>query len=248
MKDKQPIGYPKGISRKDKMHVRNMVNQVRDFTKDSHLSTFWKGRTVVVSCSSGIDSTCLADIMYRVWRIAGNNPVHVVYVNHNLRPAENKVEIELLEKFSKERDLKFSVLDGKVSKGKNLQDRARQIRYEALSSFCQANGYNHVFIAHNKNDVYEGMMIKLFQGRVDKQNGVRIVYGLRPRHITSYKGFTLYIYRPLLDLTREDVERYMRTMDIPWHEDSSNATDAYLRNYIRHHVIPHTFLGNNQNG
>lgn len=243
MKDKRSVGYPNGVSRKDKMHVRNMVNHVRDFIESSSRIKAREG--IIVSCSAGIDSTCLADILHRVWRISERNTPYIAYVNHGLRPKENNIEISMLKEFSRSRNMNIAILDGKVKKGSGLQNRAREKRYNALTHLCDISGIKHIFVAHNKNDVFEGMMIKLFQGRVDKayDNGQRVVWGLRPISNTECPEH-FNIFRPLLDFTRGDIEKYMKTMNVPWHEDSSNATDDYLRNFIRHNVIPHTFLGN----
>ena len=233
-KDKNPVGYHFPSLRKDRMHVRNMINHVRTFIEENVPA----GDTICVSCSAGIDSMCLADILYRVYRISERNPVCVLHVNHGLRPMENPIEHDLIASNCKEKGLDSHILDGKINKGVGLQDRARSVRYKAIFDFASKANVKDIFVAHNKNDVVEGMMIKLFQGRIDNSDGQFKVYGLKPNHNIG----TFTIFRPLLSFTRKDVERYMKTMNLKWHEDSSNKTDDYLRNYIRHNVIPKTFL------
>jgi len=246
MKDKSPVGYPKEISAKDRHHVRRMINSVRKFVESDTEECYCiqPSESIAISCSAGIDSMCLADILYRVWRISKRNPVVVLHVNHGLRPKENPIEHALLQSFCSERNLSLMILDGRIEKGTALQERARNTRYNAIYSAAKKLTISNIFIAHNKNDSIESIIIRTFQGRVTSNAGDMCVFGIRSVSPTYYEGKSYVKLRPLLSFTRGDIERYMRAMNISWHEDSSNGTDDYLRNYIRHNVMPHTFLGN----
>jgi tRNA(Ile)-lysidine synthase len=238
MKDKLPIGYPSDILRADKYFVRNIVNNVRDFILEVPA-----GQTLAISCSGGIDSICLADVLYRVYRISLQNPVVVLHVMHGLRPEENEKEKSLLMDFADNRNLPIYFLDGKVSKGNGLQERARKIRYNAIFQKCKELNISNLFVAHNKNDSIESMLIRLFQGRVSNNEKQLVVYGIEEKRSHIHDNYNVDIFRPFLKFTRKDIERYASSMHLTWHEDSSNQTDNYLRNKIRHNIIPQTFLG-----
>ena len=221
------INYPERICGSDKAFVRRIINHVRDFINVNNLNK------IVIACSGGLDSICLADICKQVSIINGTD-FRIAYVNHGLRPDENKKEIELINSLS----LPNSILLGGVEQGANLEARAREVRYFVLKSFCNSFGYNCLFVAHNADEDLETMIMRLADNKYIREETFgafqRIAYGIKPHSIIN----DLSIYRPLLSFTKEDLRRYNTIMGIKWLEDSSNALLQYKRNIIRHKIMP----------
>ncbi len=248
------ILYPESLSIADRRHCRRMIVAVRDELWCNH---------AIVSCSAGIDSTVLVHALGQATRI---NPMRsiptgsslpevrsdlalleenkikttAVYLNHHLRPNEVSKEAEHVEKITKE-SLSYvtPTIDLDIEKGLSLQERARDARYKALEKLAlkiptdQKLYYTvNIFTAHNMNDVAETKLFQFIKGR--KVNGIP-----KKRLISKYlSDRTIFLVRPFIKFSREDIERYARCFNLSWCEDSSNDSDFYTRNKIRHHLIP----------
>lgn len=250
-KDYNPIKYPKGTSAKDRRFVRRLITDVR-----KKIDGF---DVVVIACSGGIDSTVLAHAISQGWGInpfvdylnleTNSNKFSTIaaYVNHKLRSEEelNK-EIDFIKSnvgsWMTEESL---VVDGDfdTSHG-NIQDSARTIRYQLLNLACRKlSGITLPLVkakvskrialltAHNANDEVETRLFKYLTGRSDT--------GILPKYELIIERLRFgAVIRPLLHFTRKDIERYAEVFNLTWCEDSSNCTDKYTRNKIRHHLIP----------
>ena len=117
-----------------------------------------------------------------------------------------------------------------VPSGPSLQDRARYARYKALAEL--APKFSVVMTAHNLNDNAETKLYQFLKGQ--KANGIPSFRRLDSTDVLSH----VYLSRPLLQFSRKDIEVYARCFRLKWCEDSSNKTDHYARNKIRHHLIP----------
>lgn len=107
----------------------------------------------------------------------------------------------------------------------SIQMAARDLRYSWFNELCDQNGFQYIVTAHHLNDSIETVLINLARG-----TGLEGLTGI------SAKSGNLI--RPLLFATRTDLENYSAQHEVAWREDSSNATDDYQRNFIRHHVVP----------
>lgn len=107
----------------------------------------------------------------------------------------------------------------------SIQMAARELRYDWLKDVRQKNGYDFIVIAHHADDAIETFFINLLRG-----TGIAGLHGISSIH----DG----VIRPLLCFWREEIEKYAKDKKLKWREDSSNASDKYERNKIRHHVIP----------
>lgn len=235
--DMMPIEYPKGVSISDRRHCRKMIVEVkRCLCLDFHF----------IACSGGLDSTVLVHAAGQALRIGlprnysgVGDMVAAVYLNHHLRSeAELLKEVEHVKALSEACLMTPALIQSlQVKKGSALQMRARDARYKALldmaSEYCNNNpGFVrptkvHIVTAHNSNDYAETKLYQFITGK--EQNGIP-----RFRMMTDRVG----LIRPLLGFTRKDIERYARCFQLTWCEDSSNETDQYTRNKIRHHLIP----------
>ena len=107
----------------------------------------------------------------------------------------------------------------------SIQMAARHLRYEWLERIRQEQGFACIALAHHKNDSTETVLLNLIRG-----TGVSGLHGILPK-----RG---HLVRPLLTFTREQIEAFMEEVNLPYREDSSNASAKYARNKIRLEVIP----------
>jgi tRNA(Ile)-lysidine synthase len=154
----------------------------------------------------------------------------VCHCNFQLRGEESDADEMLVEKFAKQLGVpffveRFDTTAYAVSRGISVQLAARELRYNWFERICNEQGFSHTAVAHNHNDTVETFFINLFRG-----SGVRGLDGIPSRNGR--------IIRPLLFAERARINEYALEHRIPWREDSSNLKDAYLRNRIRHRVIP----------
>lgn len=183
------------------------------------------GNHIVIGCSGGLDSTVLAHAHTCVRTIGPHIESTLVYVNHNLRTSEEiEKDIEHVNFLGKEFGMNVLVESIHITKG-NVQLEARDARYGVLAKVASGLG-GSVLLAHHANDVAESKLFQFLTGRE--------VIG-----ITPWFSFNDVVFgRPLLNITRSDLERYASIWKLNWSEDSSNSTDKYTRNKIRHHLIP----------
>jgi len=216
------LHFPAGTSRKDRVLCWDMTKM---YVPESNAE-------VVVACSGGIDSTALANAVAQcIYLDHGDSIITLAYVNHGLR-SEVDSEIEHIKDLSGKLCADYIILDGRIDPNKpGIQERARKKRYQLLNDFCQGlpkvrRQYVYLLTAHNANDQAETVLFRTMMGR--KQTKI-------PKRVHKSWG---QIYRPFLRFTRQDIEKYAKVFNLSWCEDSSNATDKYTRNKIRHHLIP----------
>lgn len=238
--DVEKIQYPENLSASDRRLCRKMIVSIGQYSDTMD--------NLIVSCSGGIDSTVLAHAVGQSLRIKPCNNrgakifATAIYINHNLRPEEVQKEIEHVRNLSN-KHLSFCLdpIDLHLEKGPGLQERARKARYEALQALAQdvaikVGGTVAVLMAHSSNDNAETKLFQFIKGY--SVNGI-------PSNRKLGDSSNAYVCRPFLNFSRSDIERYAHCFNLSWCEDSSNKTDNYTRNKIRHHLIP--WIENNIN-
>ncbi|HHT27237.1 MAG TPA: tRNA lysidine(34) synthetase TilS [Firmicutes bacterium] len=184
------------------------------------------GDSVVVACSGGPDSLALLSILARL-RDAYDLTLTAVYVDHRLRP-ESADEGEFVKEQAErwgiaalvrqvERDLHVS--------GQSLQALARNERYRLLEQVAEERQAQRIAVGHNADDQMETLMMRVLRG-----TGIPGLAGIPPVNGR--------IIRPLLYARRSDIEAYCRRLRLTPIQDPSNSCDDYLRNRIRHHLMP----------
>ena len=186
---------------------------------------FKEDAKILVAVSGGVDSM----VMLRLLHDAGVNMV-VAHCNFKLRGKESDddetfVKIEAQKLGIECRVKNFDTAEFAKKNGISIQMAARKMRYEWFNELSENEGYEAIAIAHNKDDSIETLFINIARG-----TGIQ--------GLTSIKPANGKIIRPLLFAWRADIEDYAEKQKINFREDSSNATDKYARNYIRHNVIP----------
>lgn len=181
-----------------------------------------------IAVSGGVDSMVMLDIAGQYCQ-RHNLKLHAVTIDHGLRQ-ESADEAQFVANYiAKSRyAIEHHIIYWHKSKGllnKNInQQDAREARYHLLYDYCYQNGISELIIAHHQNDIAEGLLINLSRG-----SGVDGVCGYRE---TRYQD-SIHIIRPLLELTRKEIEQYAKAQNIPWCEDPSNQAAKYLRSHMR---------------
>ena len=200
-----------------------MIAEVHDFIADNRLAGH--GERILLAVSGGIDSMVMAHLFLHLpWETG------IAHCNFSLRGNESDLDEVLVRKFSASNNLpfftvRFNTSDYAVSKRLSIQMAARKLRYDWFEETRKKNGYDLIAVAHNLNDKVETMLINLVRG-----TGLAGISGIRP---VSGK-----IIRPLLFATREMIEKYRSDHEIEFREDRSNSDTKYIRNKIRHKIIP----------
>lgn len=166
--------------------------------------------------------------------------LYVITVNHNIRPAEESagdaVFVKNLCKKLQEQcgfsipckvvELEPGAVSAEAEKrGAGIEDAARSLRYQAFEEFCTEYQLDALCLAHNKNDQLETLLMRFLQG-----SPAEAAAGIR-----SQRG---HFVRPLLNIERSEIEEYLKSQNISWRTDKTNFETEYLRNKIRHKLIP----------
>ncbi|MFL9843274.1 tRNA lysidine(34) synthetase TilS [Flavobacterium rhizosphaerae] len=193
-----------------------------------HLSqhfTFLKGKKLFIAVSGGIDSMTLLHLFMQL-----DYEIAILHCNFNLRGEESNGDEAFVKQYAQNNkitvynehfDTEAYAQDYKVS----IQIAARELRYEWFYEQLEEKEYDYIITAHNADDVLETFLINLSRG-----TGIE--------GLTGIPEINNKIVRPLLAFSRKDIEAYAKKNNIKWREDSSNASDKYLRNKIRHHISP----------
>ena len=199
-----------------------MIDKVRSTVQVHGLAA---GREPLwVAVSGGCDSMVLLHVLREL-----RYPVHVVHVDHGLRGAESAGDAAFVEAHCRELGVPVFVERVDVaalvrSKGLSKQMAARELRY-AVFRDCVEKGPPRLATAHHADDAVETLFIHLLQGL-----GTRGWGGI-PLQSGSF-------IRPLLEVSRSAIRAYAQEKGIPFREDASNADPAYLRNRVRHELMP----------
>ena len=174
----------------------------------------------LVAFSGGFDSMCLLHALKKSCK----NKIVAIHLNHKWRGEESDLEEQNCKDFCE--DLKVEFYSENLSKDiAKTETAAREARYKFFERCAKKFGSKIIFTAHNKNDNTETLIYRICTG-----TGIAGLQGIT-------KQRDIY-YRPLLEITREEIENYCKENSLNPNNDSSNADTKYKRNYIRAKVIP----------
>ena len=195
-----------------------MLNKLLAFIREQNLIT--PGDTVICAVSGGADSVALLFALYLL-KDKLEIQLEAAHFNHNLRGEESDRDAEFVRNLCDRYDIPLHLGSGQVVPGKKgLEAAARDARYGFLNGLS-----GKIATAHTADDNAETVLMHLVRG-----TGLKGLGGIAP-----VRG---RIIRPMLKVTRQDVEAFLQEWCLHHIEDSSNAEDAFLRNRIRHHVMP----------
>ena len=187
------------------------------------------GGRVLCAVSGGADSVCLLHLLWQRQEELGL-AVLAAHYEHGIRGDESLRDAAFVQDFCARRGIPCVTEHGDVpgfaaSAGLGIEEAARKLRYDFLQRSAQALDCRYIATAHNADDNAETLLLNLCRGAG--------AAGLRG--IPARRG---NIVRPLLGLTRQEIEEYLDREGLPHVEDSSNGGDAYRRNRLRHSVLP----------
>lgn len=199
---------------------------LKNFKK--HISITFPGlsdKKIIIACSGGLDSVVLCYLFKEL-----DFDFCVAHCNFNLRGEESVGDAVFVTTLASQLDVEFyqENFDTKAYASAHkvsTQMAARALRYEWFETLRVQLAYDLIATAHHTDDVLETLLINLSRG-----TGIR--------GLTGIKELTDTLIRPLLPFSREEVLNFAKKKSYYWREDSSNATTDYLRNDIRHNVIP----------
>ncbi len=190
---------------------------------------FRPGDTLVIALSGGADSTLLLDLLSRL----PDYNLHLIaaHLIHCLRGAESDADEKFCRGMASRHAIMFESRRTDVRKMAaelrlNLEDAGRQARIQFLDEIRTKYGAAAVVLAHHADDQAETVLMRLLRG-----SGMTGLSGMAYRNARGY-------VRPLLEISRSEIEKYLQCCGLSWREDASNSDTTYLRNRIRHHLLP----------
>ncbi len=200
-----------------------MIPKVQTYIDTHHLIT--PSDKVLMAVSGGRDSVCMASVLLKLgYQIA------IAHCNFKLRGEDSDKDEQFVKDWAKAHNItcftiRFDTLQYASEHKISTQMAARDLRYDWFERLSEEHRFTKVAIAHNSDDVAETFFINLIRGTgLDGLTGIKPMVGK--------------IIRPLLSVSRTEIDRYIQENEIAYREDISNASVKYLRNKIRHHILP----------
>lgn len=197
-----------------------MEQKVLSFIKQNNLIN---DESIVCAISGGVDSICLLNILYKL-----GYKLILAHVNHNKRE-QSIVEQKAMEQLAKKLNIPFELLDYHFEATDNFHNDSHNARYNFFKQICDKYDTNVIATAHHLDDQLETILIKLMDGSN--------LYGYGGISYSYFDG-KYKVIRPLLCTNKDELYKYAKTNFLNFFEDSSNNEDVFLRNRIRHNVIP----------
>jgi tRNA(Ile)-lysidine synthase len=190
----------------------------------------WRpGEAVLVAVSGGPDSTCLLDLFLQL-RAEREFPLGVAHLNHSLRGEESDADEAFVADLARRAKLPFHLrrlAPGSLAgTGEGLEGAARRARLAFLRETAAQHGIPRVALGHTRDDQAETLLLRLLRGA-----GSRGLSGIRPQA----EGIFI---RPLLDVSRAEVEAHLAARGRRFRVDSTNADLTRTRNRVRHRLLP----------
>ncbi|MCC6280194.1 MAG: tRNA lysidine(34) synthetase TilS [Saprospiraceae bacterium] len=181
--------------------------------------------TTLLAVSGGLDSVVMAHLFQQAgW------PFVIAHCNFQLRGADSDEDAAFVQHLAETLAVPFFVKRFETSSyaaqnGLSTQVAARDLRYEWFAEICEKEGFKQVATAHHLNDSVETLVLHFV-----RSTGIKGMRGIPAQNVQ--------VIRPLLFATREEINDFAMAHNIAWREDSSNASDDYTRNFIRHRIMP----------
>ena len=200
-----------------------LLEKILAFNRKEKL--FQPGDRLLLTVSGGLDSMVMMDIFSRL-----SNEAAVAHCNFRLRGEESDADEKWVRQKAGEYGLPifvqgFDTAEYARRKHISIQMAARELRYEYFARLASQQGYTKILTAHHRTDNMETFFIHLL-----RSSGTKGLQGIPARRGN--------IIRPLLGVSRQEIAAYARERNISFREDSSNRKTYYLRNRIRHRLLP----------
>jgi len=200
-----------------------MLAAFKEFIKQNSL--FAERETILVGVSGGKDSVVLIDLLDRA-----GFAFSIAHCNFHLRGKDSDADEHLVESLAKRYDTKYFKADfdtmGYASENNiSVEMAARELRYNWFEKIRRENHFDCIAVAHHRDDSIETFFLNIVRG-----TGLKGLTGIKPRNKN--------LVRPLLFATRIEIDEYCRENNLEYRDDLSNESLDFMRNKIRHQVIP----------
>lgn len=206
-----------------------MLQKLRQSVLDQRLLA--PGERVAIAVSGGADSVALLRGLLELRGEVGV-VLSVAHFHHGIRAAEADADQQFVAQLAKQFDLEFHLASGNapdVAKQRkvSLETAARDLRHEFFSRLVAENKADKIATAHTLNDQAETVLMRIIRG-----TGARGLAGIAPLHRQKR------LVRPLLSITRQEIEDYLKSLGQSWREDLTNQDLSHTRNKVRRQLLP----------
>lgn len=214
--------------------LAKIITQVRLNIKTQQL--FSAEDKIIIAASAGVDSQVLLATMFQLHPL---DKIIVVHIDHQLRP-ESRMEADFVKQQAQKYGIKYVGIKWPVDLHpvNGTEAAAREFRYAQLVMVAKKFNVSKILTAHHANDLTETFIMKLIRGgRWQQLSGIKW-----QRNIEA----NIIVARPLLNISKEVLIQSAKSNKIKWYEDASNHHDEYLRNRVRHYLVPKMVKENTQ--
>ena len=186
---------------------------------------FLSGKKLLLATSGGLDSMVMAHLFSTL-----NFDIALAHCNFQLRGNESLEDQFFVQNYAEANDIpvfitQFDTQSFAIDYKLSIQVAARELRYNWFYELLEKENFDYILTAHHADDTIETFLIHLIRG-----SGLEGFTGIPAQNES--------IIRPLLAFSREEISNYAAANVVQWHEDSSNSSDKYLRNKVRHDIVP----------
>jgi len=207
--------------------VKDILKKIEQTLSRHHMLEY--GNRVLVAVSGGPDSVVLLDALDRL-KEAFSLALVVAHFDHSLRPEDDERETRFTASLAASKNIPFTTqkaLSPPGRRGMSLEEEARDLRYEFLDHAGKAHGAQKIALGHTLDDQAETVIMRLLRG--SGPTGLSGIPPVRDHHII----------RPLIEITRREIEDYIACRGLQYITDPSNVQTKHLRNRIRLDLLPH---------
>jgi tRNA(Ile)-lysidine synthase len=195
------------------------------------------GDRVAAAVSGGADSVALLRLLLEVRSELGI-VLSVAHVNHKLRGEESDSDERFVRELALQHGLEFHVCEAPLdlARSSGIEAAARKLRYEFFRRLAREERMAKFATAHTLDDQAETVLLRILRG-----TGIRGLSSIHPKLVLQDGGegeTRAEVVRPLLDFRRIELQEFLRERGQPWREDSSNRDLGFLRNRVRHVLLP----------
>jgi tRNA(Ile)-lysidine synthase len=207
--------------------MMELIQKITQYIEKENLIGY--GERIVLGVSGGADSVCLLRVLCQLQKEYALTLL-VVHIEHGIRAEESLADAQFVKELCSAYDLEYRQYSYEVpllakQQSMTVEETGRRLRYETFARVAEEWNADRIAIAHNRNDNAETVLFQLARGSAMR--------GMRGIPVSRGK-----IIRPLLCVSREEIERYLNELGQDYRTDSTNADLSYTRNYVRHEILP----------